>query len=111
MPRKAADLAGREFGRLVVLARAPASGAGVRWRCKCTCGKQCVTRADHLVQGLARSCGCLKVEAARKNAAKARAAKQGGTASHASRRLEAEFAGPPRIIETARGRIVRGSRY
>lgn len=62
MPRKV-DLTGYRFGRLVVVAEAPRSNAGLtRWSCRCDCGKSSVVHAGSLRAGHTRSCGCLKVE-------------------------------------------------
>lgn len=102
MSRGPADLTGQRFERLVVLDRAEADGTKVRWRCRCECGRRCVVRADALTQGRTRSCGCLKLDTAVDNL-------------KAKRRPPVSDDGfvrvPPTIIETARGRIVRGSRY
>lgn len=65
--RKAKDLTGQRFGRLVVLWRAAnvaeASGA-IRsaWMCKCDCGNGHVVTAHSLTRGLTRSCGCFARE-------------------------------------------------
>lgn len=62
------DLAGRTFGRLFVISlteRRDSSG-NVFWLCKCICGNSVVVRAHTLKSGHTRSCGCLHVEAARK---------------------------------------------
>jgi hypothetical protein len=61
-PRK--DLQGQQFGRLTVIALAPArrtsSGAAVvRWACRCACGTQTVVDARPLLTGNTSSCGCL----------------------------------------------------
>ena len=62
------ELIGQVFGRLTVLAREPNDRFGkTRWRCQCTCGKETVTRANTLLKGETRSCGCLHVETARVN--------------------------------------------
>jgi hypothetical protein len=66
MPAKI-DLTGAQFGRLVVLAEAPAkrkrSGARVRcWLCRCACGTELEVRGTSLRSGHTASCGCLRAE-------------------------------------------------
>ena len=68
---KAIDRIGQRVGRLLVLVFVKACldqhGRRVRlWKCRCDCGHEIVT----VVQSSIRSCGCLKVEANRKNAIK-----------------------------------------
>jgi len=66
MGRKAINLLGQRFGRLVVIAQAPTMRYS-RWRCACDCGAVCVTTSSMLRQGYTRSCGCLQRELARAN--------------------------------------------
>lgn len=56
------DLAGREFGRLSVLALADERGAHgqVKWRCRCACGAETNVLSAKLRKGHTQSCGCLK---------------------------------------------------
>ena len=57
--RQAEDLTGRQFGDLTVLRRAESDGRrGVRWLCRCACGKETVVPASQLKSGGTRSCGC-----------------------------------------------------
>lgn len=61
------DFAGRRFGRLVVLGRAPDGWTPqgkriIRWRCRCDCGGEKAVRAGNLADGGIRSCGCLRRE-------------------------------------------------
>ena len=62
------DLAGRRFGRLVVLERSgtyiPPGGKGTSaiWRCKCDCGKVVNIEGGSLRKGHTKSCGCLHRE-------------------------------------------------
>lgn len=62
-------LAGRRFGRLVVLRVAPRSksrGKNRRWVCKCDCGTaERLVTGTSLMQGNSRSCGCLRSERVR----------------------------------------------
>lgn len=55
------NLAGRRFGRLVVVEQAENSTSrrGARWLCRCDCGNEIAVRADHLNNGVTKSCGCL----------------------------------------------------
>ena len=63
MPRKASNLTGQRFSRLVVqsICRQDDSNR-MHWLCLCDCGNTIVARADNLKQGLTRSCGCLRIE-------------------------------------------------
>src|SRR5271163_1397600 len=57
MKGKFQNLVGRVFGELTVLRREGTSSP-VMWRCLCACcGKESVTRAASLTQGLTKSCG------------------------------------------------------
>ena len=58
----AADLIGREFGRLVVVARAGSINGNATWVCRCDCLGSCVVQARLLLSGTVRSCGCLRRE-------------------------------------------------
>ena len=66
---KLTDLSGQRFGRLTVISRADdfvnKNGAPVtRWRCVCDCGNETIVRAQNLVNGTTKSCGCLRRERA-----------------------------------------------
>ena len=50
------NLAGRKFGELKVLERAPNHGAHTYYRCECSCGKQLEVEAYVLMTGRTRSC-------------------------------------------------------
>lgn len=52
------DLAGRRFGRLVVLYYAGRS----KWACQCDCGGVAKADTRNLNGGHSNSCGCIKVE-------------------------------------------------
>lgn len=59
------DLAGKRFGKLLVLSLDPerAPDRQARWTCRCDCGAQIVAKAGHLRSGSTRSCtsgGCQK---------------------------------------------------
>jgi hypothetical protein len=71
MPRgkKAIDLTGQRFGRLVVRERAPdliySGRPFTAWRCDCDCGTSSIATASGLTRGLTKSCGCLRRETAK----------------------------------------------
>ena len=57
------DLAGRRFGALVVVRRAPNAAPKIaQWRCRCDCGAVTVVRRGNLTSGNTRSCGHLGVK-------------------------------------------------
>lgn len=63
MGRRAIELTGRRFGKLVVLKREqnePKKHA--RWLCRCDCGKEVIIQSHCLIQRSQQSCGCLLAE-------------------------------------------------
>jgi hypothetical protein len=58
-----AQLEGRRFGRLTVLAFAEMRGHKTYWRCACDCGAESIVSVGNLTSGKVRSCGCLRREA------------------------------------------------
>lgn len=70
LPKKAHDLTGRRFGRLVVIGlvdiirypRPPAKQVTSHpvWLCQCDCGNTTKVRAGHLRVTMTQSCGCLR---------------------------------------------------
>jgi hypothetical protein len=60
------DLCGNRFGRLEVIAVDRKVRTKYYYRCKCDCGVDCVARGEHLKQGQVVSCGCHKIELAKK---------------------------------------------
>lgn len=55
----APDITGQRFGMLTVLERLPnSSDRRSRWRCRCDCGNETVTRSESLKTDHTRSCGC-----------------------------------------------------
>jgi len=56
------DLAGRQVGRLSVIALAAERGTHgeAKWRCRCECGNDAVVLGQKLRTGHTNSCGCLK---------------------------------------------------
>lgn len=64
------DLTGQRFGRLVVIGIGERKAGRIAWECKCDCGNTKNITGQSLKAGLARSCGCLRKEIARKKATK-----------------------------------------
>jgi hypothetical protein len=57
------DLTGKRFGKITVITISNYElGKGVRWDCKCDCGKEFSTLGINLRTGNTKSCGCLKIE-------------------------------------------------
>lgn len=61
---KLIDLSGRRFDRLSVLGRCGTAGGKPLWACVCECGEFAAARADHMMTGRSRSCGCLRRDTA-----------------------------------------------
>lgn len=93
--RTVKNLAGMRFGRLVALEHIGFKHRMALWRCQCDCGKVKNVPASPLVDGRTRSCGCLRVEAARDRWRKQR----GGDQYARTRALNAIFAPPERVID------------
>jgi hypothetical protein len=68
--RKAVDILGRRFDRLLVMERkesqrySPSSNLISMWEVKCDCGNVKTVSANSLLTGRTRSCGCLRKERA-----------------------------------------------
>ena len=63
MAAKLTNLAGLQFGYLLVTSRVQETDAVHRlssWNCVCTCGTRLVVRSDALRNGTKRSCGACK---------------------------------------------------
>src|SRR4026209_1473793 len=62
MPTNCIDMTGQVIGRLTVIERLPrvTRRGGVRWRCRCACGKEIRASGPALRSHHTRSCGCLK---------------------------------------------------
>ncbi|QIB68279.1 hypothetical protein Ami103574_02650 [Aminipila butyrica] len=61
MGRRARNLTGQRFGRLV--AKYPTdkrSGTAVVWHCECDCGRSCEATSLGLTSGRTKNCGCIK---------------------------------------------------
>lgn len=58
------DVAGKRFGRLLVIAREGMNHGHATWLCRCDCGSDAVVLGNHLRFGLTTSCGCFRREVA-----------------------------------------------
>lgn len=57
------DLSGRVYGRLTVIERYNEKGDGeVQYLCRCNCGTEKIIKANNLMKGNTKSCGCLRRE-------------------------------------------------
>jgi len=58
------DLTGQVFGRLTAIRKDDKRTGlgGIRWVCKCECGKTVTVLPGNLKRGTSKSCGCLKSE-------------------------------------------------
>ena len=56
------DLTGMRFGKLVCIepTQERSRSGGIVWRCRCDCGNECLSVNSQLIQGLKKSCGCIK---------------------------------------------------
>ncbi|WP_409968899.1 zinc-ribbon domain-containing protein [Bengtsoniella intestinalis] len=64
--RPRADLAGRQFGRLTVVAWQGIDKESI-WLCRCDCGKVVVATQSSLTTGKTTSCGCFREEVRKEN--------------------------------------------
>jgi hypothetical protein len=63
MGRKALDLTGQRFGRLVAVEKTDIRKDGkIVWKCICDCGNYCFVMSNILKRGMTNSCGCLAKE-------------------------------------------------
>jgi len=65
MPKKI-DLTGKVFERLTVIRELDTTRSGVRWECRCECGKVTKVLSNDLRSGKTLSCGCYKIDIHRK---------------------------------------------
>lgn len=54
-----ADLLGQTYGSLTVVAATSDWHGQPHWECQCLCGDRTIVSAIHLLNDLARSCGCV----------------------------------------------------
>lgn len=63
MGRKAKDITGQRFGRLVAIEPTDERRHNnVVWKCKCDCENMVLVSGEKLIRGNTQSCGCLKRE-------------------------------------------------
>ncbi len=79
MKRTFNDLTGKRFGRLVVIGVDDRGTRKTYYNCQCDCGNVKSVRADSLLCGAIRSCGCMKKEQDRINLEANHSHKQSGT--------------------------------
>lgn len=60
------NLAGNRYGRLLVDSEAKRYKGQIYYSCRCDCGNTKIIRANSLVRGATRSCGCLAKEKSNK---------------------------------------------
>lgn len=59
---------GNRYSRLLVIGEAPSNHRGdAQWLCKCDCGKELIVSGASLRNGNTKSCGCLKIDQAKKH--------------------------------------------
>lgn len=54
------DLTGKRFGKLIANKETSRGRQGVRWQCKCDCGKTAFPTRSDIMSGRIKSCGCYK---------------------------------------------------
>ena len=63
LQNRARDITGKTFGRLTALEPQPIRMQGsVMWKCRCTCGTECLVSYNQLLSGKTASCGCRRKE-------------------------------------------------
>jgi len=63
LPRRAKDISGQTFGRLIAKAPIEKTRHGqIKWLCICRCGSETSVKASSLLCGAIKSCGCLLSE-------------------------------------------------
>jgi hypothetical protein len=62
MPWKRLDLAGKQFGRLIVQGFGETRKNHTYWDCVCTCGNIVRVGTSNLRSGHTKSCGCINIE-------------------------------------------------
>lgn len=65
IPRRAANITGERFARLVVLGPVAKVRNEIKWLCQCDCGGSTVTTISSLRSGHTKSCGCVSRELSR----------------------------------------------
>lgn len=60
--RNFVDLTGKKIGRWTVISRTTDQNNCIKWKCQCECGTKRDVFATSLLNGISKSCGCLKNE-------------------------------------------------
>lgn len=63
---RALELSDQRFGHISVLRRSMSRCGTIWWTCRCDCGRLLDIRGPSLVRGNTKSCGCRRMEAARR---------------------------------------------
>src|SRR3990167_294843 len=58
MTRDNSSLAGKKFGKLLVVEKVPTKEKNSKWKCICDCGKTIISARPAVI--IANSCGCLR---------------------------------------------------
>lgn len=66
MAPRPVDLSGKTFGRLMPIQPHDVFSGKTRWLCRCECGNTAIVAGTNMTKGIAKSCGCLAKESARK---------------------------------------------
>lgn len=61
------DMAGKKFGRLIVISFNGKKDTKAYWGCECECGKKVTIHGSLLRKGSTKSCGCLQIDTATKH--------------------------------------------
>lgn len=100
---RALDITGQRFGRLIAAEKCAPIGGRLAWLCRCDCGATLETSSNSLRTGKTRSCGCLKIEAARQNVKRSRGALLHGY--RANGQCSSEYLAWRSMRERADGRV------
>ena len=79
MRKLANDLTGKKFGKLEVIGVHDTGSRKIYYVCQCDCGNVKVVRADSLISGATKSCGCIKNEQDKTNLTANHSHKMSGT--------------------------------
>jgi len=72
------DLTGQIFTRLTVIELLGRGNSGIRYRCRCICGKEKIINGRDLKSGHTKSCGCYRVDVCKSNTGSNNNAWKGG---------------------------------
>lgn len=67
LSKRAKDITGVRFGRLVAISRSGIVNKKSKWKCMCDCGKETTVNYQHLKDGQVVSCGCYLKEVSANN--------------------------------------------